>query len=83
MVECELVVPDSGNATVNGTGLGSVVEYTCDIGFDLIGLSLQVCLENDIWSDEMPVCECELIKFATLYITHKNVLYIQPYFNVQ
>lgn len=63
VVECEVVVPESGNATVNGTGLGSVVEYTCDIGFDLIGTSLQICLENDAWSDEIPVCECKLLLF--------------------
>ena len=55
-----MFLPENGNATVNGTGLGSVVEYTCDVGYNLTGVSLQECLENDTLSGNEPVtCECK------------------------
>lgn len=62
MVECEVVAIENGNATVNGTGLGSVVEYTCDDGYYLSGESQQTCQENDTWSDNAQVtCECKWV----------------------
>ena len=59
VVICEVEVPENGNASVLETGLGSVVEYTCNTGYDLVGISQQICLENDTFSDTTPTCECK------------------------
>ena len=75
MVECEVVVPENGNATYNGSGLGSVIEYTCDEGYVLMGLPLQVCLENDSLSGNEPVmCDCKLISKTVSIISYMCLL---------
>ena len=75
VVECEVVVPENGNATYNGTVLGSMVEYTCDEGYVLMGLPLQICLENDSLSGNEPVmCDCKLISKTVSIISYMCLL---------
>ena len=59
-MECDVVHPENGNATVSGTGVGAMVEYTCDDGYILVGTSVQVCLDNGTWSDpNTATCDCK------------------------
>ena len=36
---------------------GSVVQYTCNVGHDLIGDTFRVCLESGEWSSASPQCQ--------------------------
>ena len=59
-MECTFEIPENGNATVTGIGLGSVAQYSCDAGYELEGISEQACLENGTWSGGQVWCECKL-----------------------
>ena len=59
VVECELVTVENGNTAMNGTGIGSVVQYSCNLGYELVGNTQQVCLENGTWSIGQGRCECK------------------------
>ncbi|CAG5117093.1 unnamed protein product, partial [Candidula unifasciata] len=57
-------VPTIANATYNFTfgdgsnlSYGTVVKYTCDTGFELVGSQQIVCLSNKTWSHEAPSCK--------------------------
>ena len=48
------------NGSVNdieGTTLGSRVEFFCDDGFRLNGNRFRQCLPNGTWSGNVPTCE--------------------------
>ena len=38
------------------TGFEDTASYSCDSGFELVGLSTRTCLNNQSWSGEMPTC---------------------------
>ena len=54
VVECELVTPENGNAE---TGLGCIIQYSCNLGYKLVGHAQPECLENRIWSEGQVRCE--------------------------
>ena len=49
-------IPPNGIRKVLGTTAGSVVEYSCKHGFELVGHSKRFCLRNGRWSGSLPVC---------------------------
>ncbi|XP_052280448.1 sushi, von Willebrand factor type A, EGF and pentraxin domain-containing protein 1-like [Dreissena polymorpha] len=56
--ECShLSNPPDGNMTFTSITYRSVATYTCNIGFDLIGVSTRECLNNRSWSQEIPFCK--------------------------
>ncbi|KAH3836216.1 hypothetical protein DPMN_109587 [Dreissena polymorpha] len=56
--ECsQLSNPTDGNASYTNIIYKSVATYTCNIGFDLIGVSTRECLNNRSWSAEKPFCK--------------------------
>ena len=38
------------------TTFGSIVNHTCNEGFNLIGASQRICLATGMWSDPLPTC---------------------------
>ena len=40
----------------NGTKPGSIANYSCDVGYNLIGQSSRTCLSNRVWSGIAPTC---------------------------
>ena len=46
----------NGKVHVMNTTYQSRVNFTCDDGYDLVGVSYAVCLANGTWSDEIPRC---------------------------
>jgi len=58
LVDCG--VPDSptnGQVTFDGTVEGSVANYVCDFGYDLVGASQRRCTSGDVlWSGNVPEC---------------------------
>ena len=47
---------ENGRVTVSGRLVGSVMEYWCNEGFELVGSSARSCLENATWSGIDPNC---------------------------
>ncbi|XP_063042299.1 sushi, von Willebrand factor type A, EGF and pentraxin domain-containing protein 1 isoform X3 [Engraulis encrasicolus] len=48
--------PEHGSVTVTDTALGSLVEYSCDEGYELEGQTVRQCSSSRQWSDDPPVC---------------------------
>ncbi len=56
-VDCgELRDPADGSVTIVGTTFESTAEYTCNIGFILIGNLRRTCQANGQWSGSEPAC---------------------------
>lgn len=49
--------PEYGSVTVTDTAQGSLVEYSCDEGYELEGQSVRQCVAGRRWSDAPPVCK--------------------------
>ncbi|XP_019855456.1 PREDICTED: uncharacterized protein LOC109584229 [Amphimedon queenslandica] len=46
-----------GSINISGPySYGTGIEYTCQTGFQLVGVSSQICLSSGNWSDELPYC---------------------------
>ena len=58
MVDCgELGNPDGGSVSIAaGTTFGSTAEYSCNIGFLLIGNLERTCQSDGQWSGTEPTC---------------------------
>ena len=52
----------NGAVQVTMTTVGGVATYTCNTGFDLVGVSRRTCQTNGVsaqWSDNAPQCNRE------------------------
>ena len=57
----EVVCPNinsilNGQITIEGFKYRQMVIYTCNEGYDLVGLPTRVCQESGLWSDSEPNC---------------------------
>ena len=56
-VDCgNLPSPQNGEVHLQQTTLGSVATYTCNLGYDLVGVGSATCLPSGVWSDGTPEC---------------------------
>ncbi|XP_066283044.1 sushi, von Willebrand factor type A, EGF and pentraxin domain-containing protein 1-like [Branchiostoma lanceolatum] len=58
-----LTAPTHGSV-VGGNNYGDVANYTCDPGYDLVGVPSQTCQDNQHWSGTAPSClkmECAIL----------------------
>lgn len=56
--ECETPPnPDHGWVNVTDTFLGSMVRYTCEVGYELEGEPVRQCVSGRLWSNDAPVCQ--------------------------
>ena len=61
----DLVPPANGTVEVTGSSLGSVANYSCMEGFELVPAINRICQENGNWSGTDPVCgKCQPSKLA-------------------
>ena len=65
--------PSDGGRDINTTTYRSLVHYTCDDGFRLVGDSSRECLSSGVWSGDIP--QCELIICGSLDIPVAGVLF--------
>ena len=58
-IDCKwLPTPEYGVVDfVPDTSLGSVAQFRCIRGFELVGSSYRICQYNGIWSMSQPTCE--------------------------
>ena len=54
-------IPGNGSTIAESFTFGSTINHTCNEGFELIGVSQRICLENSSWSDSLPTCESMLL----------------------
>ena len=52
----DLVTPMNGQKDSNDTSCSSVVQFSCDACYDLVGQSQLTCLSNKTWSSDEPMC---------------------------
>ena len=52
-----LDAPDNGKVVISGTTPGSITTYSCNPGFELVGVSKRTCQNNGEWSADEPFCE--------------------------
>ena len=49
--------PSNGSVRVTSrTIVGRSVQFSCDVGYDLIGSEIVTCEEHGNWSDSPPLC---------------------------
>ena len=48
--------PPNGQRSLISTILNSVVNYTCNEAFMLVGNTSRICQSNEQWSGEVPSC---------------------------
>lgn len=49
-------IPD-GSVEVNGTAAGGSAQYTCNAGFEHIGVAVRTCRIDNQWSGDVPQCK--------------------------
>ena len=54
--------PENGNTIGDSFIFGSIINHTCDIGYELFGTSQRECLVNQSWSGSLPMCESKFTK---------------------
>ena len=58
--------PANGSVKQSGIVLGSRAVYSCNKGFELVGIEKRVCSYNGKWSGEAPICKRKPIKIINL-----------------
>ena len=48
--------PQNGLIFFSGTTFGLMVAYSCNTGYELLGVSERTCQEDGLWSDSAPTC---------------------------
>ena len=61
-------VPLNGNSFFTSTNVGSIVNHTCNTGYNLNGASQRECLSNAQWSEPLPMCISKLITYNFLAV---------------
>ena len=54
-------VPQNGNTFGTSTTVGSIVNHTCNVGYNLEGADQRECLPNGNWSEPLPICNSKLM----------------------
>ena len=60
-----LVAPSHGSASGSSDTVGSVVMFSCDAGFRLIGSSQRTCQQNGDWDGDDVICDGQLVDLMT------------------
>jgi len=56
-VSCpSLLPPANGNTSLTSTGTVTMVTYTCDVGYTLVGSQTRNCKTSGAWTGAQPTC---------------------------
>ena len=60
VVDCgALTDPDDGQVFTSTTTYNSTADYTCNTGYNLVGVNERNCTAVEIWTDGEPTCQSE------------------------
>ena len=71
----DLSDPMYGTVTYNSTLEGACADYTCDRGYDLIGINVTCCQPNARWSNTGPTCKIRGKLSILVYLRFKFSLW--------
>ena len=77
-----LVDPANGRMTVTGNLPGDTATYTCDPGYNLVGIQNLTCGDNGLWSGSPPFCQGAVGMKTVLYAYLDNLLMYGGYWNI-
>lgn len=80
VVDCgtNFAVPPEGNANLQDTTFMSILTYTCQTGYTILGISIRQCLASGQWSGAAPTCEGK--SFLSLFFSNQVRHYIRGIF---
>ena len=58
------------------TMFGSVANYSCNNGYEIVGPSTRICQANGSWSDTDPLCKGKVEKLDQFYSCDNIVIYL-------
>ena len=61
----ELSAPENGKVHVEGRNPGDRADYSCNDGYQLVGVAWRRCQTNGKWTGEAPTCR-SMYKFSVL-----------------
>ena len=53
----DLTDPANGMVVMAGSSVGDTATYSCNSGFELVGIQTVTCQADGMWSDPPPTCE--------------------------
>ena len=60
ILDCgHLETPSNGDTVFADTIENSTANYTCAIGYNLVGTTIRTCLSSGFWTGSMPYCDRE------------------------
>ena len=60
VVDCgALTDPNNGQVSATTTTYTSTANYTCNTGYNLVGVDQRICTAAGTWSDGEPTCQSE------------------------
>ena len=60
VVDCgALTDPDNGQVSATTTTYDSIADYTCNTGYNLVGVNERICTAAGTWTDGEPTCQSE------------------------
>ena len=75
-VDCgSLSVVVNGMVKTVATTFGSVANYSCNNGYEIVGPSTRICQANGSWSDTDPLCKGKVEKLDQFYSCDNIVIY--------
>ena len=57
----DLTAPENGAVMYNGRRTGDTAEYSCNVGYELVGDQTSVCMSNSQWSGQTPSVSLVLV----------------------
>ena len=59
-VDCEILTdPDNGDVMFITTTYLSIANYSCDPGYNLVGVNQRICTSAGTWNNGEPTCQSE------------------------
>ena len=60
--------PDNGQVThTAGTTFGQTATYSCNTGYNLVGVNTRTCQATGVWSGSSPTCQGMLLSYMYVW----------------
>lgn len=66
--------PKNGRVVLNSLFEGNYANYSCDLGYGLLGLPALLCLPTGLWNSPPPVCYSKQLSVCFMRMLHYYVI---------